>query len=342
MKDRPPPDSSEYTKWLKEKANLELTIADARMRKPAYERHSIISQIPSSLSLRRVGLTLFKNNIYRPPEFSPSSIPGLGLWLDAADKEALTLSGSMVTTWRDKSGRGNNMVSVSGYQIPNYNISGMNGLPTVSFFRTSSSSFSVLQNTAFSGLTGKSFTFLMVAKRSTGSGTISIPRFLSAAITTNGEDISDIGAFDISAAFPNRFGIRRNNDITSGTGPFNTENVFLGGVIVNGTATGVGNFASNRSYAYANGAQISTTNSVGAGNDFNVSHVRLGAATQSPETNDGDSGTLQGNISEIILFNRVLTTSEFTSVEGYLAWKWGLQNSLPSSHPYFSAKPELT
>ena len=45
--------------------------------------------------------------------FSPQSIPGLALWLDAADASSVTLSGSEVTAWRDKSGLGNNM-SVSG------------------------------------------------------------------------------------------------------------------------------------------------------------------------------------------------------------------------------------
>jgi len=39
-------------------------------------------------------------------------------------------------------------------------------------------------------------------------------------------------------------------------------------------------------------------------------------------------------MSEVILFNRVLTTSESQQVEGYLAWKWGLQKSLPANHPY--------
>jgi len=65
MKDRPPPDASEYIKWVRQKANLELTIADAKMGIPAYERHSVVSQIPTSLSLRRSLLSLFKSNVVR-------------------------------------------------------------------------------------------------------------------------------------------------------------------------------------------------------------------------------------------------------------------------------------
>jgi hypothetical protein len=45
-------------------------------------------------------------------------------------------------------------------------------------------------------------------------------------------------------------------------------------------------------------------------------------------------GKINGSINEIIAFNSSLTTSQRQQVEGYLAWKWGLQASLPATHPY--------
>ncbi len=48
---------------------------------------------------------------------------------------------------------------------------------------------------------------------------------------------------------------------------------------------------------------------------------------------------LTGSIAEVLVFNSVLTTTERQQVEGYLAWKWGLQANLPSGHPYKSAAP---
>jgi len=46
------------------------------------------------------------------------------------------------------------------------------------------------------------------------------------------------------------------------------------------------------------------------------------------------------NIGEILLYNSVLTTNQRQSIEGYLAWKWGLQSTnLPITHPYYSAAP---
>ena len=41
-----------------------------------------------------------------PPPFSPDDIAGLSLWLDADDGSTLTLSGSNVTQWDDKSSNG--------------------------------------------------------------------------------------------------------------------------------------------------------------------------------------------------------------------------------------------
>jgi hypothetical protein len=39
-------------------------------------------------------------------------------------------------------------------------------------------------------------------------------------------------------------------------------------------------------------------------------------------------------IGEIIYYTAVLSTTQRQEIEGYLAWKWGLKDSLPSSHPY--------
>jgi hypothetical protein len=47
-----------------------------------------------------------------------------------------------------------------------------------------------------------------------------------------------------------------------------------------------------------------------------------------------------GRMYEVILYSSPLTDSQRQQLEGYLAWKWGLQSSLPSStHPYKTFKP---
>lgn len=46
-----------------------------------------------------------------------------------------------------------------------------------------------------------------------------------------------------------------------------------------------------------------------------------------------------GNMYEVIGYTRAISASERQQVEGYLAWKWGLQNSLPTTHPYYKFRP---
>jgi hypothetical protein len=48
-----------------------------------------------------------------------------------------------------------------------------------------------------------------------------------------------------------------------------------------------------------------------------------------------------GSIAEIIMIGSVLSTDDRRKVEGYLAWKWGLQAELPAGHPYEDAAPAI-
>jgi hypothetical protein len=46
-----------------------------------------------------------------------------------------------------------------------------------------------------------------------------------------------------------------------------------------------------------------------------------------------------GDLAEVIIFNTALTISQRQQVEGYLAWKWGLQSNLPETHAYKKFMP---
>jgi hypothetical protein len=46
-----------------------------------------------------------------------------------------------------------------------------------------------------------------------------------------------------------------------------------------------------------------------------------------------------GTMFEIVGYTGSLTTLQNQQVEGYLAWKWGLQGNLPANHPYKNAPP---
>jgi hypothetical protein len=48
------------------------------------------------------------------------------------------------------------------------------------------------------------------------------------------------------------------------------------------------------------------------------------------------SGILTANLNETLVFNRALTIKQRRLVEGYLAWKWGIQNQLSATHPFYT------
>jgi hypothetical protein len=318
MKDRPPPNASEYTKWLKEKANLELTIADARMGIPAYERHSIISQIPTSLSLTRVGLTLFRNNIYTPP-FDPSVLQNLFLWFDGADMSSIVRSnGTNISKWNDKSGKNYNLTNASntgptivttsanpvGYTI-NYNgtnqfLSNLSISPAAN--STSVTFFAVFSHTDIPGNFGRLFD---------GFNTVGVDNYQVLRLSAN----SSTGTFNVVK------GDGEGNSTSFVSNSFSTGVVRIFSTVCTSTKD---------LSTFINGSPGGTVTV--ASNAVNFSRITVGVANYS-------SSFLPANINEIILYDSAITTQDRQKVEGYLAWKWGLQASLPSNHPYFNVKP---
>jgi hypothetical protein len=55
------------------------------------------------------------------------------------------------------------------------------------------------------------------------------------------------------------------------------------------------------------------------------------------------TGTQYGNkyISEVVGCNVKLSTEDREKLEGYLAWKWGVEGDLPAAHPYIEGPPLL-
>ncbi len=51
------------------------------------------------------------------------------------------------------------------------------------------------------------------------------------------------------------------------------------------------------------------------------------------------SNSLAGRIHEVLMYDTVLSDANREIVEGYLAVKWGLQSSLPASHPFKTILP---
>ncbi len=79
----------------------------------------------------------------------------------------------------------------------------------------------------------------------------------------------------------------------------------------------------------ASGTRTSNGAVVGSGQD---------AASQFLTINSSFSG-VAWNAAELVVVGSTLAESDRQKLEGYLAWKWGLQSSLPAAHPYKNAAP---
>jgi hypothetical protein len=80
--------------------------------------------------------------------WTPAEIP-TALWLDANDASTITLNGSTVSAWADKSGNGRNVTQGTAANQPTYVTSGISGKPSLEWGTASNSKHLVWSGTAF-------------------------------------------------------------------------------------------------------------------------------------------------------------------------------------------------
>ena len=93
-----------------------------------------------------------------------------------------------------------------------------------------------------------------------------------------------------------------------------------------------GNFIFSFNGNFPNGATTNYATTTDTSNTNTLTKYYIG-------TNQLIGQTWNGLVNEIIIFNRTLIQSEYQQIEGYLAWKWGLQSNLPANHPYVLFPP---
>jgi hypothetical protein len=246
--------------------------------------------------------------------FQPIDIPDCALWLDAADRTTMTLSGSNVTSWGDKSGNGNNANAHTSYATLASNI--QNGLPGLQFSGGQALS-------AGNIATGTNFSlFTVVRYTATGGNSMgfwkvqySSSLFFNQSAGIAGQ-ISATGGFGVTG-----FGISVDSNPHIVSGLISSDTVSSNGYLIGGLDGTV--------------SQSNVTNGPNTSN------------CQSPFTVGAliESGIayffLTGYIHEIVFYRATLTTAQRRQIEGYLAAKWGLRTNLPSTHP-FKLVPAVT
>ena len=245
--------------------------------------------------------------------FNPTGITGLAMWMDATDPLGTgtqPANGTAMTSWFDRTGNLTNMTAPNG--LVSYSNTGLNGRPALVFsnnsaylsggpYQAGGSYIDTFQN-------NKQNTFFMVAY---------MPGYTSANSvlqlgTTKGE------AYRPFQYLGQSFGVRHftlASDWIGSFAPYNGDTTFLYTSYNDGSTMG----------SAMNGATTYTTNTV---YPFAANSVINQFLLYGPTT-----------VSELVMYNTVLSIPERQKVEGYLAWKWGLQANLPAGHPYKTAAP---
>ena len=240
------------------------------------------------------------------PPFSPRHISNCVFWIDAADPTAFTSNeNSIVTQVKDKSSFGRNLsntMTTSGFTWNQTKFN--NAYP--SFYYNSTQNVRLGSNSATSF--GTAVTIFSVHDRVTTSANQYI--------------------FDVSGAV--RFSLYYTTSIPNGIRLFSGITQGIYATQSNGAVFQSINLSNIAADLWENGTAIATANT-GALNCSNG--ITVGSAfTPTP------SSTFQGHIAELLVFSRNLSVTERQRIEGYLAWKWGLQGKLPSTHPYKTLK----
>ncbi len=246
-----------------------------------------------------------------PLAFSPTSISNCALWLDPSDKNSLTLVGNNITLWNDKSGNGRNASATGNIT----NTGTIHGLPTATFGGS--------QNTFFLGSnsnTGSVITAFGIYSMNSGAGAYS--RLLSFNnYSTGGQDSASTAAQVFNRWNSTATIVSAQAALQLGTVNISYATPLLVCTQWNGAVNTM----------YLNGTAGTSVANV---RTFGYTNYTIGT-----NYNDDANSFYSGLVGEILVYNASLSTAQREQVEGYLAWKWGLQRSLPTTHPYYYAAP---
>lgn len=245
--------------------------------------------------------------------FLPIDISSCQLWLDAADASTITLNGSTVSQWRDKSLNGYSVNQANASLQPTYTTSAQNGLSGIQF--SVSTYLSTLSTNMPNFTTGASSSLFVAARN---------------ASTNTGWNIISTIWFDITTT-PGVVGggtSRYHFSFNQGGTPGPT--LFANGALVGQVTSNVIATSANAIVGFTLSSTSSTININGT--TYSYSGVTLPNATGNSEFLLGDprnNSSLSNNIMifEVVGFNSQLNAGERQLVERYLADKWGLRSS---------------
>jgi hypothetical protein len=252
-----------------------------------------------------MSLIIKKNTTFKIPRtgiiqaFLPSSLGGLALWLKA--DAGVTLAGSNVTAWADQSGSGNNAVTNIGEE-PTFVSSLLNGNPAIEF-NGQGQIMQIADANSLDFLNMSSFIVLKYLGQGTANNIVYIKNAdagstqgeaMYGLVATNGDDVSFSQNVDGWSDYRTSINIKDSIPrILSMTYDGTNQNVYSNG---------------NFSNTFNIGGNIATSTGL----------LQIGGYNKSFDFAE----YFYGQIAEIIMYNRAVTSTERQQVESYLNQKY--------------------
>ena len=238
----------------------------------------------------------------------PATIAGLQLWLDASDSSTLydaTTGGSLVAAdgavarWEDKSGNGNHATQSASGSRPIRETAERNGLDVLRF---DGSNHFFSQPAVVNDPT--ELTVIAVAYSQNGS---------QGNLWSHRGDSSSVAVMQLNYANDNPLELR----LTMRASNFARRDIFADTQLETLATYGfVFNKAAASHYVFSNKVKGDVSTESFSGGDFYSPTTWIGS--------DPGTSRLQGDICELVLYNRALSDAERESVEDYLIAKWGI------------------
>lgn len=233
---------------------------------------------------------------------NPTALSGCVLWLDASDTSTITLSGSDVTLWEDKSGQGNDAAQDGAAAMPSSGINTINSLNVIDFTSASNERLSIGQPASLDFLPmTDSFTIIIVAKY---GNTATEVIFGKAGLT------STLRQYMVYEANTGMY-----RSVIGGA--FNSANSDYSGaahVFVTAVST-VNNETSIDGTFLVSNSILSTAS--------NANDVLIGGR-RSDDANGGLALPYNGDIAEIIVYNEFKDNGGLAILTSRLKTKWGI------------------
>lgn len=246
------------------------------------------------------------NGIHSKKKTSNFVPSGASAWWDASDPHGNGVAPSdstEISSWKDKSGNGYHATGANSarYSAENKCLLFISNVGYTTSYPANPTTETIFVVFNTDSLGG----FLIIGSSGSGNRATGITNFGSPNSTFNGYVILKGGVSYGAVSY----------GLTAGITTLATTTV---------------NTSSNQTTASLNGGASSLDNNISS---YNAGYTYIGK----------DSSVSQfwfkGKFMEMIIYNSVLSGPQIQKIEGYLAWKWGIQNKLPTNHPYYSVKP---